>query len=111
MPFLRSSAPYATMFLKANQIMAKDPISVPTIANMESCKKALQSHHNAFPVINTAGKLVGNIPKSMIVKILEKKSFYDKDQTDRSQVGAGTSDQQDSNGYSLNDNAEQPFID
>ena len=67
--------------------MAKDPITVPTIANMEACKKALQSHHNAYPVINTAGRLVGNIPKSMLVKILEKKSFYDKERTDSSMAG------------------------
>lgn len=109
MPFLRSSAPYATMYLKASQIMAKDPISVPSIANMESCKKALQSHHNAFPVINTAGRLIGNIPKSMLVKILEKKSFYDKERTDRSQVGAATSDMQGTN-FSLNENNEQPLL-
>lgn len=101
MPFLRSSAPYATKFLKASQVMAKDPISVPTIANMESCKKALQSHHNAFPVINTAGRLVGNIPKSMLVKILEEKSFYDKERTDSSVAGEATTD-----AFAVNENNE-----
>jgi len=53
---------------------------------MEACKKALQTTHNAFPVVNTAGKLVGLIPKSFIVKILEKKAFYDKESTDRSSM-------------------------
>jgi len=64
--------------------MAKNPITLPTIANMESCKAALQSPHNGFPVINTAGRLVGLIPKSMVIEILEQKSFYDKESTDRS---------------------------
>ena len=66
--------------------MSKELVTLPSIANMESCKKALQSHHNAYPVINTAGRLVGVIPKHMVVKILEKKAFYDQSSADRSQM-------------------------
>ena len=84
MPFLRNNAPESTKNLKASVIMAREVISLPTIANMESCKKALQSHHNAYPVINTAEHLVGLIPKSILVKLLEKKAFYDKTICDRS---------------------------
>ena len=64
--------------------MANQVVTLPTIANMAACKTALESHHNAYPVINTAGKLVGLIPKSYLVKILEKKQFYDRESTDRS---------------------------
>lgn len=64
--------------------MSKELVTLSTIANMTACKKALQSEHNAFPVLNTAGRLVGLIPKRFVVKILEKKSFYDKDSIDRS---------------------------
>lgn len=66
--------------------MARNPIMLPTIANMEQCKKALQSHHNAYPVVNTAGRLVGLMPKNIVVAILEKKHFYDKESIDRSQM-------------------------
>ena len=66
--------------------MARNPIMLPTIANMEQCKKALQSHHNAYPVVNTAGRLVGLMPKNIVVAILEKKHFYDRESIDRSQM-------------------------
>lgn len=34
-------------------------------------------------MINTAGKLVGIVPKRAIVRLLEKKMFYDKSMLDR----------------------------
>ena len=64
--------------------MSKDCVTIPTIANMAACKKALESGHCGFPVVNTAGKLVGLIPKNFLVKILRKKAFYDKNNADRS---------------------------
>ena len=86
MPFLRSSCPDSTKYMKASEIMSRELVTLPTIANMAACKKALESHHNAYPVVNTAGRLVGLIPKSNIVTLLEHKRFYDKENTDRSQV-------------------------
>ena len=102
MPFLRADCPESTKYLKASVIMAKDPVTLPTIANMGACKLALQSHHNAYPVVNTAGRLVGLIPKRLVVKILEKKAFYDKERIDRSQLMGGHTDQAALQ-YSLND--------
>ena len=86
MPFLRANAAKETANIKASVVMTKEVVTLPTIANMEACKKALQSPHNGFPVINTANRFVGLIPKSMVVKILENKAFYDRDSTDRSQI-------------------------
>ena len=37
-------------------------------------------------MVNTAGRLVGLMPKNIVVAILEKKHFYDKDIIDRSQM-------------------------
>ena len=84
MPFLRANACKESENIKASVIMTKEVITIPTIANMEACKKALSTPHNAFPVINTANRFVGLIPKSMVVKILENKAFHDKESTDRS---------------------------
>jgi len=67
----------------AKTIMATELVTLSTISNMEACKKALQSTHNAYPVLNTAGRLVGILPKNILVKLLEKKLFYDKESTDR----------------------------
>ena len=84
MPFLRSDPPASTKSLQAHVIMSKELVTLPSIANMEAVKKALKSHHNAYPVINTAGRLVGIVPKRMVVAVLEKKAFYDQSSTDRS---------------------------
>jgi hypothetical protein len=46
--------------------MSKNLISLPTIADMRSIKLALDSNHNAFPVLNTAGNLVGILPKNIL---------------------------------------------
>ena len=98
MPFLRAECPASTKYLKAEVVMAKEPITLPTIANMKACKKALESHHNAYPVVNTAGRLVGLVPKRIVVKLLEKKSFYDKSSCGNTQMHDPADAQ-----YSLND--------
>lgn len=66
--------------------MAKPVVSLPTISDVESIKKALMTPHHGFPVVNTAGKLVGHIPQSMLVKLLKKKVFYKKERIDRKSI-------------------------
>ena len=73
--------------------MANEVITLPSIANMESCKKALKSHHNGFPVLNTAGRLVGLIPKSIVVRLLEKKAFYDKNRLNTGRFSSKINDE------------------
>ncbi len=82
---------------------------------METCKKALQSHHNAYPVVNTAGRLVGLIPKHFIVRILEKKQFYNKEGVGadggESAVTLDNANQLVANAFSLNDGSgKEPLI-
>lgn len=66
MPFLSGNCPQETSRIEACQIMSKTLVTVQTIADMRSIKKALSSTHNAFPVLNTHGNFVGLIPKSII---------------------------------------------
>ena len=61
-------------------------MTLPTITDVESVRKALVTTHNAFPVVNTAGNLIGMIPKSILVKLLKKKCFYNKQSIDRSSI-------------------------
>jgi len=63
--------------------MNPEPVSLSSIAKMDEVIKALNTSHNQFPVINTAGKLIGIVPKRAIVRLLEKKMFYDKSMLDR----------------------------
>jgi len=87
--------------------MSKELVTLPSIANMDACKKALQTDHNNFPVLNTAGKLVGLIPKSFVIKIIEKKAFYDKERTDRS----GMVEEDKLNEILADNNGTEPLID
>ena len=67
MPFLRSSVPRQNKNLRAHTIMASDVVTLKTISDMPTCKKALETNHNAFPVLNTASRLVGLMPRSILV--------------------------------------------
>lgn len=77
MPFLKGTCPIETADLKAQKVMSKSLITVPSIADMQSFQKALSSEHNAFPVLNTSGNLVGIIPKSIINVLVQQKKFYE----------------------------------
>ena len=56
--------------------MTTPVVTLPCIADMASIKRALQTSHNAFPVINTAGKLTGLMSRNFLIVILSMKSFY-----------------------------------
>lgn len=57
--------------------MSKHLITIPSISDTASIKKALDSEHNAFPVLNTAGNLVGMMPKNILNIITAQKLWYD----------------------------------
>ena len=85
-PVLREDCPDATKELPCHNCMANQVVSLQTISDVESIRKALLSLHHGFPVVNTAGKLVGRIPQSMLVKLLKKKVFYKKERIDRKSI-------------------------
>lgn len=62
-PLLRETMPETTKSIKAYQIMAKNVITVPSLADMDNVKRCLTSTHNQFPVMNTAGYMVGLVNK------------------------------------------------
>lgn len=76
-PLLTGSCPMRTRTKKACEIMAKNPITVTTLCEMPQIQKALDSDHSAFPVLNTAGHLVGLISKHMIAILTENKCWYE----------------------------------
>jgi hypothetical protein len=63
--------------IEAAVVMAKETISLPSIADMSSIETALTSSHAAFPVLNTEGNLVGMMPRNILIRLLEKKAWYD----------------------------------
>lgn len=85
-PLIHNSPVKQVANVKVCSIMAKEVITVPTIADMSSCSRALQSCHNAFPVVNTAGCFVGLISKNVLSVLIEQKEFYDRDKIDNSDI-------------------------
>jgi CBS domain-containing protein len=77
MPMLKGVCPPQTAQKKAYQIMSKSLITVQSIADMRSVSQALSSDHNGFPVLNTAGNLVGIMPKNVLNSLILQKSFYE----------------------------------
>ena len=101
MPVLKEVVPSTSLNLPIYKVMAKQVVSLPTITDVESVRKALTTTHNAFPVVNTAGNLVGLIPKSIVVKLLSKKAFYKKERIDRGSIKRITNDNQNDIGASF----------
>lgn len=75
-PILRDRVPDVSANLKADMIMSRNLIILPSIADMKSIKEALSSSHQCFPVLNMSGNLVGLVSKAILVPLLEKKVFY-----------------------------------
>lgn len=69
--------PLCSQKLHAQDLMTREVLTVPTLADMESVKKALNSPYNAFPVLNTAGRMVGLVGRTVLLKLVEGKIFYD----------------------------------
>ena len=77
LPIIKGSLPDSSKDLKAHQIMSKKLVSIQSIAEMKSVTMALSSSHNAFPVLNTAGNLVGLLPKNILNILCDRKCFYE----------------------------------
>jgi chloride channel 7 len=76
-PYLQREVPQAAQKFTAGEIMSKNLITVPSIAEMRIIKNAIDSEHQAFPVLNTAGHLIGLLPKVVLNELLKQKLFYD----------------------------------
>ena len=77
-PLLRESPPDAVRSLHAFDIMSKNVLTVPSVADMPSLKKAMDSDFIQFPVLNTAGHMVGLVNKWCIKCLLQNKMYYDQ---------------------------------
>lgn len=86
MPLLRESAPEETRRLHADVLMSRSLCTLMSVTDMASVKAALMSSHNSFPVLNTAGNLVGILPRGILVVLAEEKCFYDREKIGAKQV-------------------------
>ena len=73
--------PQEMKYLEAREFMSEEKIvSVHSVMKVGDFHKVLHgTSHHAFPVVNSANKCVGLIPKKMIVTLLVLKAFYNRD--------------------------------
>ena len=69
------------MILEARNIMNScQLLMVNAICQVKDLKPALQVVHMGYPVKNSANKLVGMIPRKMIVTVLEEEAWYEREE-------------------------------
>lgn len=78
-PILPHKAPKLIANFEVQEIMSLGVWSVPSIISVKQLKTILNSSSSAFPVTNTANRLVGLIPKSMLVVLAKQQAFYNKE--------------------------------
>lgn len=58
--------------------MSDGVLSIPTLCTVKQLKEAIIAQHAAFPVTNTANRLVGLIPRRMLIILGRERVFYDQ---------------------------------
>ena len=58
--------------------MTTEVISVPSLISVAQLVEAIKASHSAYPVTNTANRLVGMIPRTMLIVLGREKIFYPK---------------------------------
>jgi len=77
-PMLRSACPEQTESLPVKDFMVSLVTTIPSVTDMDSIRTCFATTHEAWPVMNTAGNMIGLISKSILVKLIAHKAFYDK---------------------------------
>ena len=75
-PMIRESLPDETENLAVKDFMVKEVTTIPSVCDMASIRACFATTHEAWPVMNLAGNMVGRIPKSVLVKLIYYKAFY-----------------------------------
>lgn len=86
-PLLRNNCPESCKDVTAYQIMSHNPVTVEGIIAVEHLIELLQKPFSSFPVLNSAGNIVGIISKNFIIKLIELKHFVDVSKLDIEQKG------------------------
>ena len=86
-PLLRNNCPESCKDITAFQIMSHNPVTVEGIIAVEHLISLLQEPFSSFPVLNSAGNMVGIISKNFIIKLIELKHFVNIDKLNIQQKG------------------------
>ena len=77
MPLLKHEhVPEQCRQIRAEQIMAKNVISLSGVVTVKKIYEALKSPHHGFPVLNMSGEVIGLIPKNFLVVLIRERAWY-----------------------------------
>ena len=77
MPILIDKVPRPCKKIIAEDLMARDLVTLKCVDTLENIEKALNNgNHHGFPVLNSRGDYIGLIPKNFIIVLLQKNWFY-----------------------------------
>ena len=77
-PILPKNAPYQARNIVLADIMRTDVTCLTTLSTVDQIIDALHSNHSGYPVLNTAGRLVGLIPSHILITLVKNRATYDK---------------------------------
>lgn len=81
-PVLKDSVPLPCRGIIAENLMAKNIVTVQRVDSLENISKVCTTSHHSFPVMNAAGKMIGMIPKNFIITLLQNRGYYIQDEVD-----------------------------
>jgi len=77
-PMLRNHCPKNQKHITAFQLMSSPVTTVEGIISVEYLQEILQHEYSSFPVMNSAGFMVGIIPKNFIITLIKHHHFYNE---------------------------------
>jgi predicted transcriptional regulator len=77
-PLLRNHVPSSQEEVTAYQIMTPLVLTIEGIVSVEYLADILQKPFSQYPVINSAGNVVGMMPKSFLIILLENHHWLDQ---------------------------------
>ena len=78
MPILTDQVALSCRYVRAEQMMSTNILTLNVVDSVENIYAALKSSHHGFPVLNSKQRVVGLIPKNYLWILIFNKAFYDK---------------------------------
>lgn len=75
-PMINGDVPPPCRMQIAENIMSKKLVTIQNVAKLADIKRAIETNHHAFPVLNSKGNFVGLMPRNFLLVLIEERHFY-----------------------------------
>lgn len=84
-PMLRNHVPTTNRNVTAFQLMASPVVTIEAIVSVDYLRDILKEPFSTFPVLNSAGNLVGMMPKNFLLVLIKNHKWLDENKLNQSQ--------------------------